>query len=278
MNRLFPGALLLDRYRVVRLLGCGGSGQAYLASDEEGERQVCVKVIEEPEQARREQGSRSPQEEANLLAIARHPRIPAVLALHHTPSCWIIVQEYVPGVTLFDYLCAMQEQGRSISRDEILSIGVQVLSILKHLHERRYPLIVCDITPSNLIRRSDGAIFLIDLGTAHLDPRYDPERLLCGTPGYAPREYVEEKRIGPETDIYSLGATLHHLLTGKPPCKCQKSQAFCTAACFHLKRLRGPVGDLIMWMVKADPQRRPSAGRVQQAFRRQMARQRGHAR
>lgn len=248
---------LFDRYSIIHQIGSGGSGRVYLAHDTQTQRRVCIKYAAD-----------SLREEAELLAAEYHPRTPKMLELRRHGAYWYLVMEYIPGVTLLEYLQRRMLAGQRISVDEVLSIGAQVAAILTAFHRQRPPLVVCDVKPENLMRTPNGTIYLIDFGIARLDPRPDPGSPRSGSRGYIPREYMTDGHIGPERDVYGLGATLHHLLTGVPPCRCGKERrtTSCSAACFAPRRLRGPVGQVVNWMLDPVYQERPRADELLLVF------------
>jgi serine/threonine protein kinase len=133
-------------------------------------------------------------------------------------GAFYIVLEFVPGQNLDDY---MREQGGALPAHEALGYIRQVVDILVSIHGLRpAPVIHGDIKPSNLIRRPDGSVVLIDFGLARFNvamPSYVSARTSAfGTPGYTPMEQWEGHPT-PASDIFALGATLHHLLTGRNP-------------------------------------------------------------
>lgn len=256
IEEYFPGMYLGERYMIQRRIGEGGYGQVYLAYDCVTQQRVCVKV-----------STRSLRREGDLLALALHPQVPKVLELHYEEPYWYLVMEFIEGKTLLRYLRDQQETGQRMAVDEVLQVGYQVASILASLHDRpRYPLIVCDIKPENLIRRPDGQIVLIDFGIARLGPVTAQKGVITGTRGYVPIEYMTQGYISTPTDVYALGATLHHLLTGEPPCTCRDPHVPCGSKCFLPRILRGSVGDVVTWMLDPVYQERPSASDLKQVF------------
>jgi serine/threonine protein kinase len=245
----------LDRYSLLEQIGCGGFGQVYLAFDTHRHEQVCVKCSQS-----------SLATEARLLAEARHTRTPGVHGLYLQDGWWYLVMDYLPGETLTAYQDRLEEQGQAVSVEDVLQIGWQIASILQSFHERTYPLVVSDIKPDNIIRRPDGAIFLIDFGIARLAPLPTPGAPVVGSRGFLPLECYSEGRWSPALDIYALGATLHQLLTGELPCKCVDGSLPCGPACFAPTLLRGPVGEVIMWMLAPLHQDRPLASTLVRVF------------
>lgn len=109
------------------------------------------------------------------------------------------------------------KQGR-LSLNEVLQIGKQLCTVLHYLHSQHPPIIFRDLKPSNIIRTPDGQIYLIDFGVArHFKPGQKKDTVPFGSMGYAPPEQFGKSQTTPRSDIYSLGATLHQLLSGHDP-------------------------------------------------------------
>lgn len=161
------------------------------------------------------------EREAEILQQQDHPRLPRYrdrfeLDREASPLGWdwyVLVQDYIPGSSLQ----ALLEQGYSFTESEIYEIAAQVLQILVDLHDSDPPILHRDIKPGNLIWGSDRQIYLIDLGAvqAHT-PLVGASLTVVGTSGYTPIEQFWG-RSAPASDLYALGATLIHLLTGIAP-------------------------------------------------------------
>jgi len=199
----------LGRYRVERTLGHGGMAVVYLASDDELRRPVAVKVL-----ARQLIGDESVRarflREARLAARLSHPNIVRVYDAGKTDDEQpFIVMEYVPGRTLADL--------GTVSPQETVQLALQACAGLQHAHDEG--LVHRDVKPANLLLREDGVLKIADFGIART---VDATRLtqvgtVLGTAAYLAPEQAAGDEVTTAADIYSLGAVLYELLTGRPP-------------------------------------------------------------
>ena len=210
--------LLRGRYRPVKNIGRGGFGRTYLAIDTDRLDSPCVIKQFAPQT----QGSKSfskavqlfEQEAMRLNELGEHPQIPHLLAYFEHDKCLYLVQQMVSGQTLFKELI---DQG-PFSETAIRILLKDLLPILQFIHERG--VIHRDITPNNVIRRkADGKFVLIDFGIAKQfsETLQQETGTRIGTEGYSPIEQFRSGQAYPASDIYSLGATCLHLLTGCKP-------------------------------------------------------------
>ncbi len=253
-GQLAPGYLLKRRYRISTRLGNGGFGAVYKAEDEQaGNRLVAVKEMN--------RGGLTPLEiagaaeafkrEALLLAKLKHPSLPGIYDHFTEAGRWYLVMDYIEGETLE----ARYDRLGRLRIEEVLSIGMQLCEVLNYLHNCQPPVIFRDLKPANIIVSPQGRIYLIDFGLARLfDPAQSRHSNPVGSPGYAAPEQYDSPQTTAKADIYSLGATLHQLLTGTyPPLRP-----------FEFAPIRFPpmsplvgLGDLITRMLEMNPQRRP---------------------
>lgn len=222
---LKPNDLVAGRYSVVRLLASGGMGAVYLVDDTRliG-KQWALKVLNFAHLPPGEQTEvkRLFESEARVLSRLRHPGIPVVIDYLAHGSEFILVMDFVPGKTLKALLEERLANGRPFSSDEVATIGRQLGTILSYLHGQTPPVLYRDMKPENVIVCDDGALVLIDFGLAGLmrqaqpGPQTQGVTICMGTPGYAaPEQYTLNRPTDVRTDVYGLGATLHHLLTGR---------------------------------------------------------------
>jgi Tol biopolymer transport system component/tRNA A-37 threonylcarbamoyl transferase component Bud32 len=197
------------------MLKVGGMGAVYEVECEG--RRYAVKEMREQfrsNQERQEAVNRF-LAEAMTLAKLDHPRIPKVHRHFIEGDRYYLVMDYVEGDDLADV--SAQAPGGRLAEEQVLEWGQQICDVLAYLHSRPQPVVFRDMKPSNLMLAPGGEIKLIDFGIAKLfNPAQRHGASLVGTPGYAaPEQYrgVAE----PRSDIYGLGATLHHLLTGCDP-------------------------------------------------------------
>lgn len=253
-GQLAPRYLLKQRYRIIARLGNGGFGAVYKAGDEQfGNRPVAVKEMN--------RGGLTPLEiagaadafkrEALLLAKLKHPSLPGIYDHFTEAGRWYLVMDYIEGETLearFDRMGRMRVE-------EVLQIGMQLCEVLGYLHNCQPPVIFRDLKPANIIVSPHGRIYLIDFGLARLfDPAQSKNSSPFGSPGYAAPEQYESPQTTVRADIYSLGATLHQLLTGAyPPLR---PFEFVPIRFPPMSPLAG-LGDLIMRMLEMNPDRRP---------------------
>jgi eukaryotic-like serine/threonine-protein kinase len=253
-GELAPGTLLQQRYRVLARLGSGGFGAVYKVADTRlGERTLAVKEMSQDGLQPREYGGavEAFTREALLLADLAHPSLPRIYDHFADAGRWYLVMDYIAGETLDAYLqhCA----GARLAPEEALRIGERLCDVLDYLHTRRPPIIFRDLKPANIIRTRDGEIFLIDFGIArHFKPGQAKDTIAFGSPGYAAPEQYGKAQTTTRADIYSLGATLHQLLTGADP-------ADAPFAFTSPQLPPAAFGQLIMQMVSMDAGQRPAS-------------------
>lgn len=215
--------VLKDRYEIREKLGKGGSAQVYAAYDREKERKRAVKEIKKTKDSfQAEQIRRMVQRETELIKRLHYPYFPAVEEVMETDEACYIVMEYLEGETLDKTL----ERLGPLPWQEVLGWMKDLCLILGYLHECQPPVIYCDMKPGNLMLQPDGNLRLIDFGAVwECREEETEEKIRLGTRGYAaPEQFSDSGKIDARTDIYGLGATMYHLLTGKDPGKfsCQK--------------------------------------------------------
>ncbi len=210
--------LLRSRYQPLKLIGRGGFGRTYLALDADRLNAPCVIKQFAPQT----QGTKSfnkavdlfTQEAVRLHDLGEHAQIPALLAYFEHEHYLYLVQQFIDGKTLIQ---EMVERG-PFDEVDIRGLLHDILPVLEFIHG--HSVIHRDITPTNLIRRdTDRRLFLIDFGIAkQFGEALTPEPgTRIGTEGYAPIEQLRSGQAYPCSDLYSLGATCLHLLTGRKP-------------------------------------------------------------
>jgi serine/threonine-protein kinase len=217
---LAPGTVLQGRYRIVRTLGVGGMGAVYLAQDVRlANKLVAVKeMIPDPtaSPAEQAQAQRQFQQEASMLASLNHLNVPRVSDHFSEGGKHYLVMDYVDGETLE---AVLSRTPGFFPESQVLNWATQLCDVLTYLHSRHPPVIFRDLKPGNVMVDRSGTVKLIDFGIARLfKPGKTTDTLKMGTMGYAPPEqYVGKGQTDARSDIYSLGATLHHLLTKRDP-------------------------------------------------------------
>jgi len=250
--------LLKQRYRVVSQLGKGGFGAVYKAEDKQfGNRLLAVKEMS--------QSGLSPQEiieataafkrEAHLLASLKHPNLPSIYDYFNEAKRWYLVMDFIEGETLEEHL-NKEKEGR-LPWEEALQIGIQLCTVLGYLHRRQPPIIFRDLKPANVMLTPEGHLYLIDFGIArHFKPGQMRDTMAFGSPGYAAPEQYGKTQTTSRADIYSLGATLYHLLTGDNPSDAPFQ--FAPPQLYGQSAPRG-IKILIMQMVEMDESKRPES-------------------
>ncbi|MGH9930779.1 MAG: bifunctional serine/threonine-protein kinase/ABC transporter substrate-binding protein, partial [Pyrinomonadaceae bacterium] len=198
-----------------RQLGRGGMGAVYEALDQRLGITVALKETLSAEESMRRQFER----EARLLAGMQHPALPRVSDHFVEGNRAFLVMEFIGGVDLAKIIA---QQPGPFPRDQVIAWADQLLDALIYLHSRDRQVIHRDIKPHNLKLTATGQIALLDFGLAKAqaaDQSVTASQAFFGyTKHYAPLEQIQDQRTDPRSDIYALGATLYHLLTGiKPP-------------------------------------------------------------
>lgn len=225
----------IGKYTVIRQLGSGGEGTVYLAQDEDLHRPVAVKRLCGQED-RRQVGDRQVIWEADMLKELRHPMLPVIHELLWE-GAWYLVMEYIPGITLRDYI----DRNGCVREEQACAWLTQLLDVTAYLHSRKPPVIYRDFKPDNIMVCPDGCLRLVDFGAA--DIRNYGSRtggVMAVTPGYAAPEQsgsgcgqrvcsrsgertetgMERKIYADErSDIYALGKILYYMVTGADPAK-----------------------------------------------------------
>lgn len=210
-----PDTIVHQRYQVVRLVGRGGMGAVYEAIDLRLRSSVALKHM----MVEGEYLSRAFEHEAQLLANMRHPALPRVIDHFTETQGQFLVMEYFSGD---DLAALVKRRGSPFPVDQVLQWADQILDVLQYLHSRQPPVIHRDIKPQNLKLLESGEIILLDFGLAKgavaQSTRFTTGGSIVGyTPQFAPLEQIEGTGTGPGSDLYSLAATLHHLLTNAYP-------------------------------------------------------------
>jgi tetratricopeptide (TPR) repeat protein len=213
------GHLLQQRYRIVAPVGQGGFGAVYRGQDTQlANRLVAIKEMSQrgltPAELR--EATDAFERETHLLATLSHPNLPAVYDFFAEHGRSYLVMEFIHGDTLERVLS--NAPGGKLEVKEVLSMGVQLCNVLEYLHTRQPPIIFRDLKPSNVLLTSEHHLYLIDFGIArHFKPGQSRDTVAFGSPGYAAPEQYGKAQTTVQADIYSLGATLHHLLSGHDP-------------------------------------------------------------
>ncbi len=220
-HTLTPGGRLENgRYVFKKVLGQGGMGVAVLAKDTlVSNKQVVIKelISDNVDPAKLQEDVRNFEREVEMLAHLDHPLIPTVTDSFQEGTRYFMVQEYVPGENLEDWLSRVN---KPMPERVALGYASQVLDILDYLEQQTPPRIHRDIKPANIIVSSRNKhAYLVDFGIARALVNKNTKRRqvsALGTPGYAPPEQYQGN-ADQRSDLYALAATLHHLLTNRDP-------------------------------------------------------------
>jgi F-box protein 11 len=212
-------SLLMQRYRISTPLGQGGFGTIYKAQDtrfNNALRAVKEMSAQSLDPAERQQAIAAFKHEAHLLAGLMHPNLPRIYDHFEEKGRWYLVMDYIEGETLEERLAKMA--GGKMTVQQVLPIALQLCTVLHYLHMRQPPIIFRDLKPANVMLSADDHLYLIDFGIARLfKSGQAKDTVALGSPGYAAPEQYGKAQTTEQADIYSLGATLHHLLSGRDP-------------------------------------------------------------
>jgi len=215
------GAILQERYEILRALGLGGMGYVYQARDlrfANIKRLCAIKemISTSPDPKFRKVALHNFEREANTLASINHPSVVKIYDYFTEGKRIYLVMEYVEGKDLERMLDELPK-GTFLEESRVLKWGIQLCDVLAFLHENETPIVYRDLKPPNVMLRDKGpdTVVLIDFGIAKAFQE-GQKGTMMGTEGYSPPEQYRGI-ASPQGDIYALGATLHHLLTRRDP-------------------------------------------------------------
>jgi serine/threonine protein kinase len=209
------GTVLQNRYRIDKKIGQGGMGAVFVATDERFGSIVAIKETFFTDEGFRKAFER----EARLLNNLRHPALPRVSDHFGEENGQFLVMEYIAGDDLSEKL---EETDSPFPIEDVLNWADQLLDALDFLHTQESPVIHRDIKPQNLKLTPRGQIILLDFGLAKGNPtdakhQTNAQSVFGYSRNYASLEQIQGTGTDPRSDLYSLGATLYHLMTGIPP-------------------------------------------------------------
>lgn len=227
MDLLKPGTVLRERYAILELVGQGGMGAVYKAQDQRLAGRICAVKEIRPELF----GGGVPigpmveqfYQEASVLARLDHPNLPKVSDYFSENGREYLVMDYVAGPNLHELLLEAKAEGRLLEENQVLRWTAQLLDALEYLHNQDPPILHRDIKPGNIKLTPEGRIKLVDFGLVKLLQPDDSRTVTVvqgrGTVAYTPLEQYggDTAHTDVRSDIYSVGATLYHLLAGEPP-------------------------------------------------------------
>ncbi|HCT90294.1 MAG TPA: serine/threonine protein kinase, partial [Lachnospiraceae bacterium] len=214
------GTVVDGKYKILSKVGQGGMSVVYLALNERANKTWAIKEVRKDGVQDFATIKQRVIAEIDILKGLNHKYLPGIIDILDDDGTFIIVMDYIEGRPLDGVLQEnLREKGLPIAAEDVISWGIQLCEVLRYLHTRETPIIYRDMKPSNVMLKPDGKISLIDFGTARIFKEGNSDDTTClGTPGYAaPEQYGGNGQSGPRSDIYCLGATLHHLVTGRNP-------------------------------------------------------------
>ncbi len=223
---LKSGQILRDRYQIVRIIGQGGMGNIYLASDLRLEgRQTAVKEIEHDQSLTAEllkQAREQFQREATTLARLDHPNLPKVSDYFSIDNHDYLVMDYVPGKDLRTLMTEALQAKTFLEENIVLEWCAQLADALTFMHDQEPPILHRDIKPSNVKLTPSGVVKLVDFGLVKLLAKGEATITILqgqGTAYYTPLEQYggDGSYTDARSDVYAFGATLYHLLTNQAP-------------------------------------------------------------
>ncbi len=210
--------LLKSRYAIIRKLAQGGQSAVYLARDtytDNAERAIKEMSESQLEPEKRQQAINDFMREAQLLFTLNHPALARVFDFFMENNRYFLVMEYVQGHNLEDEM--VQYRREPLDWEDVTRWGIALADVLSYLHAQQPAIIYRDLKPANVMLLSDSSVKLIDFGIARrLHPARLADTMQLGTDGYAPLEQYSS-RSETRSDVYALGASLYHLLTGRVP-------------------------------------------------------------
>lgn len=209
------GSVIDGKYKILNVVGKGGMSVVYLAMNERANKQWAIKEVRKDGMRSFEVVKQNLVAETDLLKKLNHPHLPSIIDVIDCDDTFLIVMDYIEGNPLSKAL----ETSGAQNQDDVIEWAKQLCDVLGYLHSRKPPIIYRDMKPSNVMLKPDGNVMLIDFGTAREFKYSSVADTTClGTQGYAaPEQFGGHGQTDARTDIYCLGATMYHLVTGHNP-------------------------------------------------------------
>lgn len=210
------GDVIDGKYEILKEIGRGGMSIVWLAMDKSLNRQWAVKEIKKKGTDKENKVVfQSLMSEANLMIKLDHPALPRIVGIIETGETIYVVMDYIEGEPLNKVL----EKNGAQPQKAVIDWGIQLAGVLDYLHTREPAIIYRDMKPANIMLKPDGTVKLFDFGIAReYKVGKEGDTIILGTPEYAAFEqYGGMGQTDARTDIFGLGATLHHLVTGEKP-------------------------------------------------------------
>lgn len=209
------GSIIDGKYKILNKIGQGGMSVVYLAMNERANKQWAIKEVRKDGVKDYDVVRQGLIAETDILKRLNHPHLPSIIDVIDRDDTFLIVMDYIEGKSLNHWL----KKDGAQPQEKVVEWAKQICDVLGYLHSRKPPIIYRDLKPANVMLKPDGQIMIIDFGTAREFKETSIEDTSClGTQGYAaPEQYGGHGQTDARTDIYTLGATMYHLLTGHNP-------------------------------------------------------------
>ena len=209
------GSIIDGKYKILNKIGQGGMSVVYLAMNERANKQWAIKEVRKDGVKDYDVVRQGLIAETDILKRLNHPHLPSIIDVIDRDDTFLIVMDYIEGKSLDHWL----KKDGAQPQEKVVEWAKQICDVLGYLHSRKPPIIYRDLKPANVMLKPDGQIMIIDFGTAREFKETSIEDTSClGTQGYAaPEQYGGHGQTDARTDIYTLGATMYHLLSGHNP-------------------------------------------------------------
>lgn len=209
------GSIVDGKYKILNKIGQGGMSVVYLAMNERANKQWAIKEVRKDGVSNFEIVKQGLIAETDMLKNLNHPNLPSIIDVIDGDGTFLIVMDYIEGTSLDSIL---KHHGAQ-SQEDVIEWSIQLCDVLGYLHTREKPIVYRDMKPANVMLKPDGTVTLIDFGTAREFKSAAVADTTClGTQGYAaPEQFGGMGQTDGRTDIYCLGATMYHLVTGHNP-------------------------------------------------------------
>lgn len=215
LKMLETGSLVDGKYKILSEIGHGGMSVVYMAINEKANKTWAIKEVRKDGVLDFEAVKQGLIVETDMLKKLKHPNLPSIIDVIENDETFLIVMDYIEGNSLSK---ALEEYGAQ-PQEYVIEWAKQLCDVLGYLHSREPAIIYRDMKPANIMLKPDGNLTLIDFGTAREFKEKNLADTTClGTIGYAaPEQFGGMGQTDARTDIYCLGATLYHLVTGRNP-------------------------------------------------------------
>ncbi len=269
---LSPGTVLRKRYKIIEMVGRGGMGATYRAEDLRLQGRFCAvkESLPDPDAPPEELKQSHDQfyQEASTLARLDHPNLPKVSDFFSQAERDYLVMDFVPGQDMKEMLSQALREGHPLPERQVLAWADQLCDALSYMHSQEPPVLHRDIKPGNIKVTPSGTVKLVDFGLVKLMVP-DDQRTITVVQGRGTVQYIPLEQYGGDTghtdvrsDIYSLGATLYHLLSGQPPLDA-KRRFLRPNALPSLRQLNPTISlqteHAILWSLAMHPDDRPAS-------------------